>query len=274
MTLIKAWIFDPNYALFKSGRNEKAQMTAIYCDNYENCDAFKAGCCVSIDPFNRCSHGRINRQTGYTRKARAFKQWIDEKKEFIKSQIAPNLKSPRDRIYRIGDRYYFPYSFMDGAEFDTSSKDKPFSRELVISNKWVDAKDVTADLLNKICLAIPRTVFESAEIKDYQQKIVPKFVNDLHEHYPDLFELLTPENKARINDINHIGRKAILQTLNSSKVKTISGLWDWDYDTQTLSKPSSALDGFTGTLTATMTEDFEIAVTDNSQVRDDTKFMD
>lgn len=207
---IDAWIYDPTRSLFKTKKSEKAVGHIIYCECPEKCELYAKQKCVVYN--NRCPYGSRGSATGYSVMARKFRSWMKEFEAAHKDVYRTQLSAPKKLEYFM-DYVYIPIAhlnlnnkidFYDGGGFGIMRK--PIIRRSMF----------TADFINdKILNFIPRSYFGNAEIKDYQEKEVPKFLNWLKELDIDLYNKvreLNPQHKG-FAAMTNVGRKARLKTL-------------------------------------------------------------
>jgi len=111
-------------------------------------------------------------------------------------------------------------------------------------------------------------------INDYQNKEIPKFISDLHMHYPEIFALLPEEQKSRLATINYVGRKADLTTCAPGKYLFSKSTWEWDGEV--LRGRSMLFQPVAGDLSITIKPKTgeAVTITSNDQVTANTRFLD
>jgi hypothetical protein len=273
-------VFDPNNAIFKEGRKERASSTTIWC-KLKSCPLLDAGTCM-LKPlmlWTRCPYGRVTGLTGPTRRAGKFRSWIREQKE--KHPECKSVGYPATRIAFVGDYVYLPYSFM------TMNERVPFlghAHLLGSGNCLLPREHWTLDNVLKILAFRPQAMF-GGEITDYQKKEVPLFLLHLRETDSVMWKELIAARPALDTTPNHVGRKALLRTLNTPITWTTKGnncpvTWIWDgKEVSTTSSHAYekvwgqiALDAIA--LFATPKDDTAIVVQDNAWVNERTVFVD
>ena len=263
MKIITAWIYDPSRgSIFGKEKNAKAALFTISCEEPNGCDVFeKANSCVLCGMRGGCPYGKKSRQTGYTERARGFSSWILGKQKEYAEHIG-KLKSFKafNRAYRIKDHWYLPYSHMD---WDGGP----------IEWNWLPAEKMTAEFLARVCERRPRDWF-GGEIARYQSEVVPKFISDLSQHYPDVFEMLPDEQKARLESINYVGRMADLKSLRPGKYQMGARLWEWTGEHVVGTHMHLAPCEGHCEIRITPAESQPVEITDNAQVDSDTVFLD
>lgn len=275
---IDAWIYDPTKSLFKKKKSEKAVGHIVYCECPEKCELYAKHKCVVFN--NKCPYGSRGSAIGYSVMARKFRSWMKEFEEAHKDAYRSQLTSPKKLEYFM-DCVYIPISYLnlnDNIDFydggGLMSMRKP-----IIKRSIFTANFINDNILN----FIPRSYFGNAEIKDYQEKEVPKFLNWLKGLDVDLYDKvreLNPRHKG-FSAMTNVGRKARLKTLNPDigEFKDIhGGLWTWD-GTYITSKNSHA--SFTLVETREIEEcrikpkeDVVVQITDEKQVNGNTEFID
>ena len=132
---------------------------------------------------------------------------------------------------------------------------------------------MTTKLLEKICTAKPTALF-GGEIRSYQKEQVPKFISDLNMHYPNVFALLPDEQKARLESVSYIGRKADITTCPPAEFIISGDRWIWDG--KTLVGNSMLFQPVAGDIEIRITPKprQSIKITNDNQVSENTKFLD
>lgn len=220
MTVIHAHVFDPTRpSLFvKRKASDHAEYHTVTCAASERCELFARKQCVARQFMGSgCPFGSAARETGPTQRARNFYTWISERQKT--SNEIGYLDAPPDRLARVADFIWLPYSFMDVA-----------LAGLKHPNRFVPIEAFTAELVARLCEARPRGSWYDVELHDYQRKSVPAFVAHLSESYPDLLREAAPLSdriRAILPTLTKVGRKARLHTLRPG-VGTFEGGWRWD----------------------------------------------
>jgi len=213
-------LFRPENALFKQGKNERAEIQTITCSSSNNCQLLQRGECACRYGLwgGHCPYGKHNKQTGFTRRAGKYYSWCSEQKERY-SGIG-FLNSPNALGY-VGDYVFLPYAHMDMLE------------SIPWEGNFLKKEDFNVDTIIKLITFRPRAMF-GGEIKSYQKEVPPQFMKHLSEQMPQLFEQVIAANKnamERYQEFSNIGRKAVLETItpNIGKLADIhGGLWSWD----------------------------------------------
>lgn len=214
--IISACVYNPENNIF-GDKGGKAARYRISCQNPDGCDIFtKQGSCL-LTGLSGCKFGRKSRIDGPTRRARNFRSWMEDQKRENADYIdkLQRLKA-WNRIALINGYYYLPYSHMDSGWFRTDQSP--------LKSHWVLQSGLGAELLRRLCTHVPYG-FDGA-IKSYQIDVVPKFIADLRMFYPELYDILPDDQKART--ISHVGRQADLTTCAPGKYTIGTNIWDWD----------------------------------------------
>lgn len=236
MTIIHANVFDPTApSLFKSRANDRAECQTIDCAN-ESCPLLARGQCHMRGGLfgNTCPYGKARRETGPTKRAAACRSWVREKRE--QHNGIPFLNAPPNRMDFIGDYVFLPYAHM------TMCTAVPFkSRSGLFSagDPFLPGEFWTLATVLSLLNHRPQAMM-GGEITDYQRKEVPQFLLHLRETDGDMWRQLIAEKPGLDVVANHVGRKAVLATLNypiewteTSDRGSYPVHWKWDGETLT-----------------------------------------
>lgn len=264
MEKIGAWIRDPRNNIFK-GMSKRAALYQLFCESPSDCDLLqKENSCLHCGAMTYCKFGRKSGTEGPTRQARSFSSTLSKWRQ-DNEHVIDKLESLRayNRIFRVKNEYYLPYSFMTKSAF---------LRDYPLESVWVKDDDLTTELLNKICTARPYGM--GGVIADYQAKEVPKFIADLSQHYPEIFDRLPDEQKARLATVSYVGRKAALITCAPGKYKIGTSKWDWDGSV--LRGNSMLFQPVPGSIEIIIRPEpnASVEISDNTQVLPGTRFLD
>lgn len=234
---IYASIFNPQKAVFKTSKREKATYTEAMCSNSSNCNLYKQGKCalLGITLFKKhCPYGELKKEDGYTVLSSNFHSWIKGKEKFV-NELAVRLSEAPKKMIAVGDWVYMPYSFY---------KDYHNQIALLKYGEFIHIDDFTPANLDWILKRKPTTLFGKDEISEYQKDEVPKILVHLKEVFPAIYEELikmTPafsEQKLKSN----VGRKALLRTLKPGVgvFRKANGkeAWIWDGENLTTTEES------------------------------------
>ena len=274
-------VYNPSQSMFKANKNDKAKSFTVTCSNSENCGLFKRGECCLVGAFgSRCPYGQHQTQTGYTRKARAYFDWIRKEEAKYSHLPKPSLTSPKSIMAIVGDYVYLPYSFMN------LNKYVPFIEHANTFNNgshFLKLENFTIDNIIKICKFRPQALM-GGEITDYQRKSIPLFLMHLREQFRDLCTQLVevyPRALEILSAHTNVGRKARLGTLtpnvgtfNETSSNKITATWVWDGEYLTsFDKETSFLiiNDFTEARIKP-NPNVIVTITDEGQVNENTKF--
>jgi len=277
--IIHVHVYDPRNSIFKGSKSDKAEAHYYSCSASDKCDAYAGGRCVMIGKIfgGRCPYGRKNVTTGFTSRARKYHEWMSDVKEKYKEQLWA-LKSVDKTAIKIGEGFMLPYSFMD------MNKKVPFLSHgggFSTGTPFIKTEDLTTEVLLSIVTFKPQAMM-GGEIKDYQLKIVPKFVKDIHDKYPDLFQTLVsvyPEASDLCENYDYTGRKALLSSINPDCHVVISKkAWHWDGEFITATDKDymifAPVKWDECLLKFKPKSDESITITSNDQVNENTVFVD
>lgn len=283
-TIVSARIFNPATSIFKQPKSARPECTTITC-TLASCPLRDAKTCM-LTPllgWTRCPYGRIQTESGPTRRAAGYSKWISDRRERYAG--TPTLGYPATKMAFVGDYVYLPYAHM------TMCKEVPFPQHdsMFVSGTGLLSKaDWTFDTVDKLIRFRPRTYIDMREVVDYQQKSVPLFLFHLREVDPDMWEQVAAEHPELDTPADHRGRKALLRTLKAGISWTTSGgnrssypvTWRWDgslvrtCSEHAYNKTWGDLSLSELEITATPDENAAIAVMDNCWVTEHTVFVD
>lgn len=269
-----AWVKNPfeNF-LFKPKADERESCTVFYCSCHEQCEAYKNKQCILKNGFgfdiNSCPFGRRVFEEGYTKRAKDFTKWLNDRKEKyadILSSKVGYLNPITRRIICIGtDRVYLDVPHL-------SNYVNSIYEHLGMDNAHIVRKElITPEFLKQIVEYRPMALF-GGEIKSYQEKDISDFVRTLKRYYPNWYEGLheiKPDVEQYIVDLDYRGREAYLKTLLPGKVclKYKDEPVDWD---GTVLKGPGRLFSVSGLedaeITVTPKEDTVVKIYDNATV--------
>lgn len=266
MQKIGAWIRNPKHNWIK-GQDKHCALFELFCENPGACDLLtNENTCLHCGAMSPCRFGRKASTEGPTTAARSFYSTMEKWRKQNEGHL-DRLKSLRayNRVFKANGHFYLPYSFM--------TKDWMGPDDAPLESKWVSDADLTTELLGRICQAKPRALFGGV-ITDYQNKEVPKFISDLKAFYPEVFDRLPQDQKARIASINYVGRTADITTCAPGEYIFSKNKWQWDGSV--LRGRSMLLPPVKGDLEITIKPIAGEAVTisDNTQVTATTRFLD
>ena len=145
---------NPANNLFE-GQSKHCHFGESFCENPSECDLYtKYNSCILCGFTDRCKFGRKRVTEGTTRRARNFdaaiKKFEEDNAAYLKQLGELHACN---RIFLTNGFYYLPYNFIKGCE------GAPFPGSLISKGEFVSDDDMTPELLEKICTALPRALF-------------------------------------------------------------------------------------------------------------------
>lgn len=260
MEKITAWVYNPRKSIFKGSSNDKARLFEVTCEDPSKCDVYtKCQSCVLTSSFGSCKYGKKKVTVGYTKRARKFTKWIDDAQRTADSYPKVETFRGSNRIFKIGEFWCIPNSISS-----------------ILGNKvkkWVPADEMTPELLEMICTSRPTNLVGDV-IKSYQEDAVPKLISDLSANYPDLFDMLSPEQQQRLEKVNYEGRSADITTCNPGNYIFGSTTWKWDGTNLTTNRMLFAPAPGEILVQVTPNKGSPVMITSNDQVNNQTVFLD
>lgn len=276
--IIHVHIYDPSMpSLFKSMATDRSELHVYTCPSANECDAYKNGQCINVGNVfgGRCPVGQKRVSQGFTRRARKFHAQISEWKKLY-SDHYNKLSSAPKRMTKVSGGWMLPYAHIN------MNESVPFkSKSSFLSGGCPFLEEINKGIFDSIIRFKPMALM-GGEITSYQKKVVPKFIKDFSDNYPELFEVVSSGSdlaKSIIDIYDYKGRKAILKTIKPNVDVTISKkTWYWDGETISrtdkefmIFNPVSWTNCF-----ASFTPDDQaiITITNNDQVTEHTQFAD
>lgn len=201
-----------NPAYMKSNERERCETT--YCEYAGECKMYNAGKCISIPTlFGRehCPHAKTIKQNGLTKRANGFGKLSSKWREQYKTDI----KTEYEFISECGDYIYLPLAHLTVLGTDKVVED-------IKNGYFIPKESFTIDTIRRIVKRQPRALMGGI-IQSYQENEVPKFIRQLKDFSPALYQEYLdkyPDDRERFESIcgNYIGRKAYLNTLNDGAI--------------------------------------------------------
>lgn len=271
--------------LLGKGREKPLEASVIHCDMCNKCSYFQSNNCLNVRSikggFNgSCQFGSVENIKGYTSKA---KKYYEFKNKWTEHEAYGKLNYPSDKIGVIDDMVVFPYPHISIKE----ESGKIILQDPYLSNgiAFIPKNLFTVDLIYRICKFRPQAMF-GGEISSYQKEVVPRFIGHLKEVMPGLYQEFISQYKEFDKEVDYIGRKALLKTLNPGKVLYKSNSYpkfneEWYWDGEHLSYENGYLHN------VNITKNYEVVefiikpsdksvvmITNNQLVKEDTVFID
>lgn len=235
-TVIHAHIYDPRQpSIFgKAKANERAYCNTITCTNTD-CPLLARGQCHMRGGLfgNSCPYGTLRCEEGPTKRAAKCYEFVRDMKE--KHRYVPWLNPPTCKMEIIGDFVLLPYAHM------TMCESVPFKLRVSLfgfGDQFLQKEFWTVETVVALIDFLPRAIMGGI-IDSYQKEEVPKFLLHLRETDPEMWKQLIAVRPALDIAPNHVGRKAILTTLNhplewiESNKHGYNVGWKWDGETLT-----------------------------------------
>lgn len=265
------------------GRETPLRAEIISCDKCDKCSYYQNNQCLNVTaPFSKgCKFGKINRIRGYTSRAQKYYTF---KTKYEKHEQYNKLKYPSNKLGLIDNMvvFLYPYITINETENGNISLDDPgFGTNIA----YIQYEKFTPELINRICKFQPCAIMGGV-ITSYQNKTVPLFLAHLKEVLPNRYLEVKQSYPELIKEINYVGRKALLQTINPSQVHyesrnypQFNETWDWDgefliYDSGYVSRFNITNQYEIINIKIKPTDKSEIIISDNKQVSDKTVFVD
>lgn len=277
--VVSCSIFNPCNSIFKHPANARAECTVVRC-SLEKCPLRESGTCTWIPPigYDACPYGKVSCSTGYTKRAGKFSSWIREKEKEYEG--IPSLKYPHKRLAFIGDYVYLPYAHID------LNESVPFIRHshyFVSGCRFIHKNAWNIKNILSIIDFRPRAMM-GGEIRQYQEKEIPKFLSHVRESDVDMWNQIIKERPELDKEPNYVGRKALLKTVKPgikwTTDKSYPVKWWWNGE-KVITIGLNAYNSTWGDvklksmdLKAIPADDATIIIKDNSWVTENTEFVD
>ena len=272
--IINVHLFRPAF------KNVKQRCEILSCNACDSCEMYKQGKCVFKEYiFNRiiCPHAIMHKEEGYTNRARSFYDWF-QKKEKKYGNLVDALKYDDNKMCVVGGDYvYLPINHL---HVYTNKV------EGIVNSHFIPLEDFDVDKIKEIVDFVPLTLIDRAQIKEYQNKEVPKFLQQLKEVMPALYDKFFakyPEYIEKLEDkVNdYVGRTAYIKTMveGSVLVDCHNDKWTIESGYLVCKNTDMNLIPFISYNDHTevkikITDKMTYKITDNSQVTSDTVFVD
>lgn len=266
-----------NVGLYGSGtRDSRLRAEYIYCDQAQECSAYKDGKCFCVTTLfqTKCGVGNVSKIDGGTKRSKMFQKVRQEAKE---NECYGKLSYPgRTYIAKIGDKAFLTHMPVRLEEMSVGKlcwSDPGFGANRIM----ISAEVLTPENIMTICSARPHALMGGL-IESYQKETVPMFLHQLSLVFPEKYKAFCeayPDYE--IAPPNWVGRFAKLSTCNRSKqYKDINGnVFYFENDEIVCDHYKSEFAPFGAKdmkIRINVTDDMEVKITDNNQVLTDTVF--
>lgn len=276
--IIYAHVSDPRNSLFKSSRKDRAECTTITCSNKDACSLYAQGTCIlrqiTLLGSSSCPYGRRRVETGLTPKAAKYSAWRAEMAK--KYEGVGKLNAPVEHIAIIGDYVWLPFAHMN---MNTKAPFLKHSAVFVSGSEFIPKDAFTLETLESIVKFRPQAMM-GGEITSYRREQLPKFLKQLSEFDPGLWEQLSrsvPEVLEMI-PANDVGRQALLVTLRPGCAVSFGRdtyVWDGEHLVKEDASAPIPLIGIADAayVRAKPRQNAKVTIARQDQVGPDTKFL-
>lgn len=265
-----------NVGLYGDGsRDSRRRAEYIYCDKAESCSACAKGKCFCVTTLFgvTCDYGSVERRDGGTKRSKAFSRVTSDAKKCDKYSA---LSYPRyEYITRIENMALLtlPYVIVEKTEDGLKCSAPGFGRSKLL----IDSSALTPNAIMAICSYTPWALMGGI-ISDYQSKIVPLFLHQLAELFPEEYKNFIdtyPDYDLPLPDWK--GRWAKLSTCNREESYSDSNgnLFFFDGEYMVCNNYRSVFTPFGAKdvqMRVKVTDDMSVRITKNQQVVDTTVF--
>jgi len=266
------------------GREQPLNVDIIFCDKHKECSYYKSNRCLAVRSFGGgyCKHGSVNKVKGYTSRAIKYYEFKNKWQEHEKYN---KLDYPSTKLGLIGNEVVFPYPHIQIKKNENGDLNIEGPAFFSNSIAFVDYDKFTPELINKICKYRPWAMM-GGEIISYQKETVPLFLAHLKEILPEKYTEFIGKYSEFETDINYVGRKALLTTVNPSYIydeskmyPNLNSKWYWDGEYLTYKEGYVSSLRIVGEyeiqeIKLKPSEKSKIKISSNEQVTKDTVFVD
>lgn len=282
---ILSWEYDPTRSFFKHKASERGSFSVLFCNSSDVCPVFAKGMCAFVGPGGNCPCAWVSKQTSPTPRARSYRDFFNENEERHKDSFGAKLEKVTQISY-IGDNYVFlpiPHLSLLTECAELKHVTPVMGGGYMTPHTLVlNRADFTPENIALMLRMIPKSFIGDSIIRDYQEKSVPKFMQQLKDCDPDLYgrvlALMNEDERIRLTGFSNVGRVALLRTLtpNTGVFRDIHG-GTWTWDGEWLSSDNShasflLVDRFSE-IRVRPDANAKVTITDDSQVNADTVFL-
>ncbi len=156
-------------------------LTTHYCSLDGECPFLVKHQCVQVSFFSSCIHGSTLEESGPTKRAKSYYNWIKEARS--KKIDTPNYADEHMAI--LGEWIYLPYAHMDLCEHIPFFKKRHIMS--LLSSPFIKMSDFTADVVVAAYKYDARAMF-GGSIPEYQKLSLPLFLYHLKHTLPGLYQ--------------------------------------------------------------------------------------
>lgn len=197
--------------------NHKQWVEYVTCEKTEQCPLYKEnGKCACfrylIGANQVCPNGKWNRLEGYTSRARKSADFANKaRKDYV-----PTATEYKDKLCLVADYIYLPIPYLSGGRYEF----KGVEDGRVVNKRFVKIEDFNEDFIEELVKFVPYAWFGGA-ITDYQNEHIPKFLQQLKEEMPVLYEIWAkkyPDTASKFKDVSPVGRTAYISTMPDGEI--------------------------------------------------------
>lgn len=265
-----------SYKNTKPSGNNKQWVEYVTCEKTEQCPLYKEnGKCACfrylIGANQTCPNGKWNRLEGYTSRARKSADFANKaRKDYV-----PTATEYKDKLCLVADYIYLSLPYLSGGRNEFIG----IEDGRVVNKHFVKIEDFNEDFIEELVRFIPCSWFGGAII-DYQNEHIPKFLQQLKEEMPVLYEIWAkkyPDTASKFKNVSPVGRTAYISTMPDGKI------CGWVKSGNTLTNDNYAdTFFFKGTfgskkplkVSVEITDDMVTEVTESMVVDKNTKYVD
>lgn len=264
-------VTNSEFYTYVSG-NQRPKVIYWECDETGSCPLYLSGKCACkeyIFGSLRCPTAKKGFMIGPTKRAKSFADWVDRMREKYKR----NAEGFDSKIAETAEYIFLPIPWLTSAENKIGDE---------IENEHFIKKELfTADYIEKIAKFRPRPWFGYDIIKDYPDKELPKFLQQLSEEFPELYRKWAekyPETASKYENPSPIGRTAYVATLpDGCVIKDTKGTFVKEGEFLVCSDYRSVFLPFgakTSECRIRITENMAVKIAEGMSVDKNTKYID
>lgn len=265
-----------SYKNTKPSGNNKQWVEYVTCEKTEQCPLYKedgkCACFRYLIVANQiCPNGKWNRVEGYTSRARKSADFASK----ARKDYAPTATEYKDKLCLVADYVYLPLPYLTGCRYEF----KGVEDGRVVNKRFVKIEDFNEDFIEELVKFVPYAWIGGA-ITDYQNKHIPKFLQQLKEEMPVLYGMWAekyPDTASKFKDVSPVGRTAYISTMpdgmidgwkKTGNILSNDGLNDfWAFKGRFSSKQPLKI-------TVEINNDMVVKITEDMVTDENTRFVD
>lgn len=187
--------------------NQRGKVIVYSCDKTEKCPHYNKGKCICEYQFlgqMLCSNARrIDIYSPTTSRSVKYNDWKAE----VYKEYSTDILCDNKKICKVADYVYVPLPYLHNYVNSLSG---------IQNGHFISNKNFNADMVQEIITFKPYALM-GGEIKNYQRKEIPKFIQQLKEEFNELYEEWSKKYKDTAEKYkitaSNIGRSAYISTL-------------------------------------------------------------